>query len=463
MRRLVPYPVQSGTLRHYFLAPQANAVADYESVEPSRGASTVRVLLLLLSLALLALIGFQATRAAIADIRIRSSKPENRLRAAELEPGNGDYWDQLGLFREYDFDNGDLPLAIEYYQKALARDPRSDLYWMHLASAYEMVGEIGRAREAYAKAHQFYPISAEVAWNYGNFLIRQSQLDEGFAEIRHAVETDPALLPLGISRCWRASPDVNRLLNEALPETSKAYFAALGFLSENHEAAAALTVWQRLLDLHERLPLKRSFPFLDELIQEDRAAQTKQVWHEALLAGGLPYSDPPNHSLIWNGGFESDVLNGGLDWRESPILGGDFGVDTQTVRSGTRSLRVDFSGSTNVDFKDLQQYVPVDPGKHYHFRGYLRMEQITTESQFRFILYDPKWPPGRRVLTNGMAATHPWTAVEADVTTDADTHFLIVQLTRPESKLFDNKLSGTVWVDDVSLMEITSIPEPNAP
>jgi hypothetical protein len=39
-----------------------------------------------------------------------------------------------------------------------------------------------------------------------------------------------------------------------------------------------------------------------------------------------------------------------------------------------------------------------------------------------------------------------------DLTTGAATHFFVVQLIREPSNLFDNKLGGTVWIADVSLI-----------
>ena len=39
-----------------------------------------------------------------------------------------------------------------------------------------------------------------------------------------------------------------------------------------------------------------------------------------------------------------------------------------------------------------------------------------------------------------------------DVTTSRETHFLLVRLLRDGQPLFENKLSGTVWIADVSLI-----------
>jgi hypothetical protein len=54
-------------------------------------------------------------------------------------------------------------------------------------------------------------------------------------------------------------------------------------------------------------------------------------------------------------------------------------------------------------------------------------------------------------LTENFTGSHPWTATDMEVTTGPETHFLLVRLLRLGSRLFDNKLSGTVWIADVSL------------
>ena len=427
-------------------------------MEPSQGGSTKQTLILLVAILVAGLMSFLAGKAALADHRSHSKIPAQWLRAAELEPGNGEYWERLGMFREYDFDNPDPYLAIQYYRKALESNSRSDLYWMNLASTYEIVGDTAHAREAYQRARAVYPISAEVAWNYGNFLLRQSQFDQGFAEIRHAMDTDPTLTPLAISRCWRSTRDVDRLLSQLLPAGVDPYFQALDFLAKSQEFDAAQVVWKRLLALRQTFPLSRSFPYLGYLIQEDQGDEAETVWGQAIAASGWPHAASPDSSVIWNGGFEYEIANGGFDWVEDQIMGALMGIDTTNPHSGKRSLRVDFTGSSNLDFHQVSQFVAVKPMTHYHFRAYMRTEEISTESGPRFVIYDPHHLNELLVQTANLTGTQPWTLLEVDVTTGPQTHILLILLRRFQSRLFDNKLSGTVWVDNVSLT-----PAPEAP
>jgi len=99
------------------------------------------------------------------------------------------------------------------------------------------------------------------------------------------------------------------------------------------------------------------------------------------------------------------------------------------------------------------QYVPVEPGRGYHFHALVRTEGITTESGIRFSISDPNHGDAVNVTTENFTGSRAWTPVEADLTTGPQTHFLLIGLLRSPSRLFDNKLNGTAWIADVSLLQ----------
>ncbi len=411
-----------------------------------------RRLVLAVSLGIAAVLIFQAGEIWLASHRLDSEKVTLMERGAALVPGDGSAWDRLGRLRQWDFVNSDLPGAIEDYRKAVRDDPRSAHFWMDLASAYESSGDDARARDAYMRARSVYPASAEVAFHYGNFLLREEQYPEAFREFQRAVRADPTLLPLAISRTWRSSEDVNDLLNSVLPANTDAYLQTLDFLSSIHQAQPALAVWQRLMGLGKPFPLPRVFPFFDELIREDRADDTRRAWREALAAAGLPQEEPPNQNLVWNGNFQQDFTNGGLGWHWTQIMGVAIEVDSEPAPNGSRAIRVDFNGGSNPAIDSPSQYVPVHPNQAYHFHAYMRTEGITTESGMRFSITDPNHNGALNVLTDNFTGSHAWASVDADFTSAPATSFLLVRLFRDPSRLFENKLEGTVWIADISLV-----------
>jgi hypothetical protein len=76
----------------------------------------------------------------------------------------------------------------------------------------------------------------------------------------------------------------------------------------------------------------------------------------------------------------------------------------------------------------------------------------------RFLITDPHHAGALNLETGNLTGSHSWTLVEADFTTGPETRFLIVRLFRPPSRLFENKLSGTAWIADLSLTPSGSKP-----
>lgn len=420
-------------------------------MEFSLESSGVRRAMQIAALGTAALVIYPAAKIWVAGAEIQSGRFDLMKRAAALVPDDGDAWDELGRFEQYDFANPDSSQAVADYRKAVQDDPLSAYYWMDLANAYEDTGELASAVAAYDHARSIYPTSALVAWNYGNFLLRQQQYPEAYAQIRLAIERDSTLLPMAVSRVWRSSENLDQLVGQVLPANSDAYLQALDYLSGIHQTDAALALWQRLAAMENSFPLQRTFSFFDELIRADRGDDAHRAWPQALAAAGLPHDEPANHSAIWDGGFAADFSNGGLGWRWNSPVGAEMDFDSAPPAGSARALRLEFNGGTNLDLQEPYQYVPVEPGRAYHFHALMRTDQISTDSGIFFWITDPHHP-GVSIQTDAFTGTHPWTPVDADVTTGGDTHFVVIRVMRHSSQFFDNKLSGTVWIAGVSLV-----------
>jgi tetratricopeptide (TPR) repeat protein len=402
---------------------------------------------------------FAAARHELAAHWAASSNPEMWLRAAESEPSNADLWYRLGRYRQRDFEHADLPLAISYYRRATAIDSGSPFYWMDLAGAYETAGNVSQAEQAFGRARQLYPISAEAAWRFGNFLLRQGRVPEAFQQIHDAVVSNSKLAALAVSFCWRSTHDIDQILKSVLPDGREQNWGAIQFFVQVREPLAAMAVWKRISAHAISFPLSESFPLLDMLIETGHADDAETVWIQALQAAGIAAKADSSGSLVWNGGFEQEPLNGGFDWRVGPIAGVEMAWDEQILHSGKRSLRVNFDGTTNVDFQNVWQYVVVQPGTRYRFRAFLRTRDLTTDSGMRFEIRDISSPGNPVHLTSNLVGTQLWTEANTEFVIGAETKVLQIVLRRTRSDKLGNKIRGTAWVDDVALFRLPPLPE----
>jgi tetratricopeptide (TPR) repeat protein len=405
------------------------------------------------------ILGYSAIKVSLAAHWDSSSKPELWLRAAALEPDKPSYWEHVGLYKQWNLVNSNERQAILYLERATQINPLSDKLCMELASAYENVGDTFRARQAYENAERAHPSSSDVARRYGSFLLRQGDFPLAFGEIRRALVNNPSLTANAISECWKADPNVDAILDSALPPSHDHYLMAINLFLAEQQLDAALAAWNRLLALKAAIRMEETIPLTDAFMSQDRLEEADKIWQQALEVTHWPQEKKEDRSLIFNGGFETVPANGGFDWREQRAAGASYALDTAVFHSGRQSMRVAFDGTSNLDFMHLQQYVPVRRAQSYQFSAYLRTETITTDSGLRFLIYDPFHPAKIQIVTPDLIGTNPWTPVHSEVTTAADTDLLVIVLRRIPSWKFDNKLRGTAWVDDVALVPVDKAPK----
>jgi hypothetical protein len=385
--------------------------------------SVARIALVLVALVLATALAYSSIRNARAAHNVGLHTPQGYEQATRLEPGDAVNWYLLGHYWQYNLEESDPRRAIKAYRTSLSLDPHSAPTWLDLAVAYESEGDIPAARDAFSQATRVYPLSAEVSWRYGNFLLRQGELPQAFAQIRHAVYVEPQRAAEAFSRCWRVDPDVQVILDKVLPPNSAAYLDAIRELDADSDIPAALTVWTRLTSIRPRLKLSDVFPFVDRLLQTQRLSDAQRVWNEAVaLSDAPPTGDPPG-SVLWDGGFETGVRNGGFAWSFAPPSGGvEVSLDSAVKHSGNQSLLLGFDGKHNVNFTDVCHLAEVQPDTSYRLSAWVRTQSLTTNEGVRLRLIWRENSQGRSADTLDLHGTQPWTEIELPWTAAKDVH-----------------------------------------
>jgi tetratricopeptide (TPR) repeat protein len=325
-----------------------------------------RLLIVVLSCILAIFLSYFAMRNAVATHDLNLDTRAGYERAARLEPENARNWFLLGRSYLYDFEQPDAGLAVESLRKAVALDPYSSEALLDLAAAYEGQGDNSNAREAFLAARRVYPLSADVAWSYGNFLLRQGEQEAAFSEIHKAIELEPKRAAEAFSRALRAQPDAVVLLDKAIPASASVYLAILYSLSATGDLDNAQLVWTRLIALRRPVPMSEMVFFINELVHQRRIADANHAWSEAVSIMKNPPPTDPAGSLLWDGGFESAYAGGGFSWRFLPATSDvQISFDQSEKHSGDRSLRILFNGRRNIDFEDACHNIAPEPGKRY--------------------------------------------------------------------------------------------------
>src|SRR3984957_627042 len=421
----------------------------------SLSSAAARGALVGVALAIAAYLSYFSVQTARATYYTETETLRGFERATQIEPGDARNWYLLGRYLQYSFEDANPQRAINSYIKSLEIDPRATSTWLELAATYESEGNDDAARKAFISAKRSYPLSAEVSWRYGNFLLRQGELEPAFAEIRRSVEADPGRAAEAVSRCLRVEPDANVILDRVLPAKSDVYIAVMEDLAQDRQIENALKVWTRIVALHPKIPLHDAFQVVMDLRGTGQASEAHKVWEQAVELAGLSDLEGPKNSMVWDGGFESDVTGGETyAWRFARTSrSAQIGFDTQEKYSGKRSLRVSFDGSSDVAFYDVCQTVPTEAGTAYELSGWMKSKDLTTDQGVRIELH-PGVPGQTGAITADVQGTQPWTRFAAVWPGAKENQETQICLRRDASDQEDNKIRGTAWVDDVALTPI---------
>jgi hypothetical protein len=419
--------------------------------------SAQRRILLAAAFLIAGFLSYSSIRNAMAIHYAGLQTPDGYRRAISLEPADSRNWYLLGRYWQYNLEDPDASRAIQAYLSALSLNPGSAEIWSDLASAYESEGNLAAARDAFVRARGAYPLSAEVSWRYGNFLLRQGELDSAFAEMRRSVAAEPKRGAEALSRALRAQPDIDAVLDRVLPPVSESYFDAIRDQTAEGHVDNALKIWDRLASLHPRLPLQDCFGLVAALVQTKRIAEAHRIWDQAVVLAGLADLPAPANSVLWDGGFESGVINGGFAWIiPQGIRGVQIGIDSQEKHSGNHSLRLTFDGKSNVNFNGICHYVPVQPSTRYLFSSWVQTRALSTDQGIRFQLHSIGTQDSPITMTPDVHGTQAWTRIEAPWSASSAAMELQVCLVRlPSDHAENNRIQGMAWVDDVAL-----VPEP---
>jgi tetratricopeptide (TPR) repeat protein len=398
-------------------------------------------------------LSFFGLRAAIARYGYEGVTAERMELAVRLEPGNPVYWDRLGQYQQYNLEERDAALAQQSFLKAIELNPLDTNAWLGLATDYELEGRNAEAREAYLQAAKTYPASADVSWRYGNFLLRQGDQPEAYAELRRAIEADPQRAGVAFSRAYRANPDIDELLEQVFPPRQSVYVNVLWEALSTRQLAVAKKVWAQLIKLHPHLEMLDVDRLVSELLQAGEFTEARQVWDQGMSTMNLPPLLQPSGSVVWDPSFESGVNGNNFAWHFPPIVQGvSLSLDKEQKFSGNQSLRLSFDGKHNPNLEAACALAVVQPGTNYRFSGWIKTKDITTEYgiDFRLRAVEPDKTPV--VNTREIHGTNPWTIVEETWIAGPSVHRVQICVSRDPSDNPDVRISGTAWVDDVNLV-----------
>jgi tetratricopeptide (TPR) repeat protein len=425
--------------------------------------SLSRGLVVAAALCVAASLSFFSIRMALAAKAADERTAEGLRLAVRREPLNAEYWYRFGHFQQFNLEETDPGQAKDYFKKAIAIDPKYTDAWLDLGTAYELEGNMAEAKDAYLHAKQSYPASPDVSWRYGNFLLREGNLEEAYPEFRLSLISDPGRAASAFSRCYRANPNVEQILDQMLPPIAFAYVGIIKETADTKQVAVSQIVWRRLLTLHPRLTVIDFEPLVAALLVEGDVREAHRVWEEGTSAMKLPELGGLAGSLIWDPSFESGVRDSTFSWRFQPLTQGlTTALDSLEKRSGNLSLRLTFDGKHNPNLDAACIQAAVSPSTNYDFSAWVKTRSLTTDHGIGFHIHSYAHNGEQPIqFSREISGTNPWTSVDFVYTTGLDVYKANICIFRERNLETEERIAGTAWIDDVNL--VPKVMEPGKP
>lgn len=365
-------------------------------------------------------------------------------KAAQLQPGNADYWNDLGRF--YVLAESDTKSGIASHRKAVETNPRVSRYWRDLAFAYMVAGDSAAQKDALERALSVDPRQPDVSWE----LALQAAFDGDYPAARKRLRTvlsgDARRREITFDLAYRVSPDVGTLVHSVLPDDPEIHLAFANYLAAHARPSEIAPVWEHLVSLHPRLSAEQCVPLISYLADNGETAAADRAWQTlpGMVAGFDAYQRGAN--LVVNGGFEEEILNGGFDWRVEPREHVTLAQDSITFHSGSRSILAIFDGGGD-GATGLFQTVPVAASTEYHLSGFLRGDGLDSAYPPRLIVRDRK-SLDILAVSDPLDANSAWQQREVEFTSPSYTDQVVVQIAQGAET---GIMKGKLWIDDIQM------------
>ena len=370
--------------------------------------------------------------------------------ALSIDNKNPSHHYRMGLHRYYDPQARDLDMALASYVRGISLSPANAIYWIGLAKVYESKGRSIESWNALERARTLNPTYVKSRWMKVNFHLARGESMGALGELREIIKWHP------LER-WRAfgvlhmvtKNNVELIVKEVMPVEQAPMEEYLSFLISRKQSAGVKLLWRIFT---ERLQVNSTLAsrYIDYLVSIDDLWAARRYFD--LYEGRVGDAESPQ---ILNGGFEDDICSNRLCWWIEQVPGVRTLVDEDTTFAGKRSLKVEFDGSENVNFRHIFKAVPLLPNTRYELTATIKSDSITTLSGL-FIEFYGTGACKFRSKSELLRGSSAWKDIRVVVSTPGECGSGIIKLRRLMSDKLDNRISGSLWIDNVRLTNLSA-------
>jgi hypothetical protein len=291
------------------------------------------------------------------------------------------------------------------------------------------------------------PNYSVVHWTLGNALVREGKLDEGFAEIGRAIESDANYAAPAVAIAYSLYEGNLSQIRSVIGESPNAKGSLALALAKAKRYDEAVEIWNSI----QAAPAGDSLSVMRKSLSNELLSAKKFVLTESLdktendEGGSVP-------GQIYDGGFEQGIKvdNASVfEWQITPGTQPQVVRNTRQPHSGATSLVLLFNSNDGNGLRQLSQTIAVRPGGKYSFQGFYHSDLKSAEPLVWQIVN-----ASNNLVVVELSLKEPvadWTPFSISFAVPADTDGIVVRLTRASCGSSICPINGSVSLDDLSL------------
>jgi hypothetical protein len=344
--------------------------------------------------------------------------------------------------------SGDPQQSLIELEQAVALRPADYTLWQQLGLLRDQTGDTSGALAAFDESIRRAPFYSQPRWNRGNVLLRSGQYEAAFIDLNQAAQSNPDLIPILLDLAWgisRGDVKVTEQLTQIKDGKMRLAFARL--LARRGIASEVIGQLRNAGEVPEGVRRE----LVEQLLVKRAFKEAFEVWKSS--PGLHSQADYPGAS-VYDGGFEGPLSFGetGFGWRlPRDLQATSITLDSGASHSGSKNLRIEFSGDSNLA---VNQLILVEPSTHYRVNFASQSQEVVTGG-LPFVMVNDAADSKRLGQSVPLAkGTTGWQSFSFEFTTTPTTSAVLLSLQRENCTTSPCPIFGSISLDSFSLEQL---------
>lgn len=342
--------------------------------------------------------------------------------------------------------------SVVELERAVALRPSDYGLWSELGLLRDQLGDTAGALKAFDEAVRRAPYYSQPRWNRGNALLRSQQYEAAFNDLSQAAQSNPELIPSLIDLAWGiARGDVKLTEQLAQIRGDKMRIAFAKLLARHGKAAEAIAQFGGAGNVPEAIRRE----MIDQLLAKGAFKEAFDLWKGA---PGFQSQKEQAGPSIYDGGFEGSLAlgEGGFGWRVPRDLPAtSVSLDSSEPHSGSKSLRIEFSGNSNPGTQVISQLVPAEGARRYKINFVSRSQDVVTGGLPVLVISDAAGDLKRLGQSQPLSkGTTNWQFFSFEFSTTPTTSAVLLSVQRENCTTSPCPIFGSISLDSLSVEQL---------